>query len=294
MDQAATGQGAFQALADKGRHSWWRYLVTLILAFVIQTIFIVIAGVGLVATGMPPEDLMTAMQDPGRPALFFSSIGISFLGLLVGVIAGGAWLHGKSFGDYIGRWRFSDFALGVGVWLVVLLIDVAIGYVLRPDAFRLNLEAFNLGLVALICASLAIQTFTEEFIFRGYITHGLLKLIRRPLPTAIVSGLLFGALHIPNGWLQAASATIMGMGLALIAIRTGSLAIGIGLHLINNIFGAVVVVSGGDVFKGSPGLVTQNAPDLLGVDVAVVAVAILLLVIAIYRRRTTQPEPAIS
>ena len=292
MDQTTTNQTVFQTLADKGRHSWWRYLVTVLLAFLVQAIVLIGGVITGVAVGFPADTLAKSIQDPGQPVLFFSAIGLSFAGLLAGFSLGGMWLHKKSFADYVGRWRFRGFALGFAVWLVVLLIDVAIGYVLRPTAFRISGAVFNPAMTGLICASLAVQTFTEEFIFRGYISQGLLKLIRRPLPTAIVSGLIFGALHIPNGWPQTASATMLGIGLTLIAIRTGSLAFGYGLHLINNVFGAVIVVSGGDVFKGSPGLIMQNAPDLIAVDVGVVAVALVVIVAATYRRGAARPELA--
>jgi membrane protease YdiL (CAAX protease family) len=175
---------------------------------------------------------------------------------------------------------------------VVLLGDSAIGYLVRPAAFSLGSLAFNPAVLGAILGGLAIQTFAEEFIFRGYVTQGLLKAFRRPLPTALDSGLIFGAMHIPNGLPQAVSAAIVGVGLALVAIRTGSLAIGYGAHLINNVFSAVVVVSGGDVFRGSPGLIMENAPDLVWLDVGVETVAIALILAALYRRRPVRPALA--
>jgi hypothetical protein len=60
------------------------------------------------------------------------------------------------------------------------------------------------------------------------------------------------------------------------AIRTGGLALGWGLHLANNLFGGIVVVSTGDVFKGAHGLFQQSTPGLDVFDF-VFAVAALLL-----------------
>ena len=100
--------------------------------------------------------------------------------------------------------------------------------------------------------AILVQTFTEEFIFRGFVTQGILLVLRRPLPAACVSGLVFGAMHIPNGWPQAINAVWFGIICALIAIRTGGIALTSGIHLANNYFGAMGVVSGGDVFKGQP------------------------------------------
>jgi len=51
----------------------------------------------------------------------------------------------------------------------------------------------------------AIQTFAEEFVFRGYLTQGLLVATRRTIPTVLISGALFGAMHIPNGLPQGPS-----------------------------------------------------------------------------------------
>jgi hypothetical protein len=54
----------------------------------------------------------------------------------------------------------------------------------------------------------------------------------------------------------------------------------------------LIVVSGGDVFRGSPGLLIETAPDLVTLDVAVVAVAIPIVTAIVYRR--TRPGPVSS
>ena len=140
-------------------------------------------------------------------------------------------------------------------------------------------------------AGLAIQVFAEEVIFRGHITQGLLVAIRKPLPAALLSGIIFGAIHIPNGAPQAASATAFGVLLALIAIKTRGIAFTSGLHLVNNFFGAVVVVSAGDVFRGSPGLFSQDTPHLMWWDMGV-GILLLLVVAFFVHRGSWLPEPS--
>jgi hypothetical protein len=98
---------------------------------------------------------------------------------------------------------------------------------------------------------------------------------RRPLAAATLSGLLFGALHAPNGPPQAIGAAAFGTATALVTIRTGSIAFSYGLHLANNVFGAVLVVSAGDVFSGSPALATQNTPQLMWWDLGATIVALV-------------------
>lgn len=277
-------QSLFQALADKGQNRWWRFLLATVLAFVVQTVVGVIAAIALVAAAFPPEKLAGSIMKPNDPVVFYAGMGVLFGGLLLGFVLGGAWLHKKTFGDYVGRWSLAAFMAGVALWLVVLIADAGLGYLVHPDAFRLSDVAPAPQIALLIAVSLAVQTFTEEFIFRGYITQGLLKAFRRPLPTAIVSGLIFGGMHIPNGWPSAASATMLGVALALIAIRTGGIGFGFGLHFINNLFGALIVVAGGDVLAGSPGLILQDSKPLIGLDLAVVAVGLAVLVAGVYRR----------
>src|SRR5262249_38257204 len=132
---------------------------------------------------------------------------------------------------------------------------------------------------------LALQTFTEEFIFRGWITQGLVRAFKRPWVASLVSGLIFGAAHIPNGGVQAASATILGVVLAYMAIETGGLALGWGLHLVNNLFAGIVVVSSSDVFNGAPGLIYQNTPGLEPIDLVFNVVAPFVAAWFLLRRR---------
>ncbi len=114
---------------------------------------------------------------------------------------------------------------------------------------------------------------------------------RRTVPAALISGVLFGAMHIPNGLPQAVSATVFGVVLAAIAIRTGGIAFTFGLHLANNLFGAVVVVSSGDAFRGSAGVVTQNTPQLMWWDAAAGVVGLLLVAALVYRGAARKPSP---
>jgi len=95
----------------------------------------------------------------------------------------------------------------------------------------------------------------REFIFRGYITQGLLLALKRPWPAAIVSGLLFGSLH--TQWCAAGSKRRrLGIVSALIAIQTRGIALTCGLtwqQLFRRGDGRI----GSDVFVGTP----EHRPD---------------------------------
>ena len=84
-------------------------------------------------------------------------------------------------------------------------------------------------------------------------------------------------MHIPNGLPQAINAVWFGIVCAYLAIRTAGIALTFGIHLANNYFGAIVLVSAGDVFKGLPGLFVQNTPQLAWWDLALSILALAAL-----------------
>lgn len=263
--------------ALRGRNAPWRYL-----AGFIGAVLLAIAGAGVIIIGLQlshllPLDVARSLQDAAHPATFYPATGLIFGVLLLSFVAIARVAHGKGFRDIIGAWRWPLFGQGLAIWVVVLLAATLIDFLIDPAGFRITASTQTPKLAALALGGLAIQTFAEEFIFRGYVTQGLLAATRRTLPTALISGVLFGAMHIPNGVPQAVSATVFGVMLALVAIETGGLAFTSGLHLANNVFGAVVLISSGDAFRGSPGILTQSSPQLMWWDTAVGAVSVTLV-----------------
>ena len=82
---------------------------------------------------------------------------------------------------------------------------------------------------------------------------------------------------------------MFGVVLALIAIRTGGVALSFGLHLANNLFAAVVLVSKGDAFHGAPGVFAQNTPQLMWWDTGVGALALVVAAVVVMRSRRLAP-----
>lgn len=275
----------YLSYARRGANGWWRYLAALVLGVVLTIVF----GAVVIAVGellhLLPADMAEQIQKPDRPITFFGVTATIFGLLALGFALAIRWLHRKRAVDILGAWSWRGYGRGFATWTLMVVITALLDFAIAPSGFRFTGGPQIGGLVVMALAGLAIQTFAEEYVFRGYITQGLLLAIKRPLPTAVVSGLIFGAIHIPNGLPQAVSATVFGVVLALIAIRTGGIAFGCGLHLANNLFAAVVLVSGGDVFKGSPGLFAQDTPHLMWWDVGVSSLSLALVAYLILRRR---------
>jgi membrane protease YdiL (CAAX protease family) len=238
----------------------------------------------LVLARLWSADLTKKVQDPAHFVAFFLFSGAIFLALLAGFAISARLVHRKRFGDVVGAWRWRSFGAGFGVWAMVQVGATLLDFAIAPKGFRLSVTGETPVLVLTAGLGLAVQTFAEEFVFRGYATQGLLLATRRVAPSALISGLLFGAIHIANGAPQAVSAAIIGVVLAIVAIETGGIAFTSGLHLANNLFGAVVVASGGDVFHGAPALFTQNTPQLMWWDTGVGALAQIAVAYLVLRR----------
>jgi membrane protease YdiL (CAAX protease family) len=274
--------------AERGLNAGWRYALTLLVGCVLTVALGAAILLPLELTKVLPPQWIVEAQDPRYPVSFFLFSGMCFGLLALGLAIAAQWIQKKRPHDLVGAWSPRLFGLGAGIWLVALVAAALVDYAIAPSGFRVTANAGTPGLLLAAFAGLAIQTFSEEFIFRGFLTQGLLLATKRALPAAILSGLIFGAIHIPNGAPQAASATVFGIVLALIAIRTGGIAFSFGLHFANNLFGAVVLVSGGDAFRGSPGLFSQDTPHLMWWDMAVGSAA--LVVVGLLVARAFDPQ----
>ncbi|HWU54319.1 MAG TPA: CPBP family intramembrane glutamic endopeptidase [Rhizomicrobium sp.] len=282
----------YLAYASRGRNAWWRYLLCPVLACLLAAAMLIVIGVGLMLAHLMPQDLADQVQHPELVTPFYLGIAATFGFLTIGLMLAMAMVHRKRPADVIGQWRWTNFAWGFWVWLIVQTVLALIDFLIAPKGFALSAGPGTVALAVVAFIGILIQTFAEEFIFRGYMTQGLLLLLKQPLPAAIVSGLLFGSLHIANGIPQALNATVFGIVCALIAIRTGGIALTFGLHLANNYFGAVAVVSGSDVFKGSPGIITQTTPHLLWWDLFLAVLVLAAVPWLIFRRRYFSAMPA--
>ncbi len=275
---------AYFEFASRGRNSWWRYPLCLVLAVFLACVILLVLGVALTLMRLLPAGISTQIQQPKYVMPFFLGIAVTFASLTAGLALAAMLVHRKRPRDLLGQWSWDFFIWGLGGWIIVQGVLALIDGLIAPHGFSFTANHGSVTFAAVALTAILIQTFAEEFIFRGYLTQGLLLAFKKPLPAAIASGLLFGSVHIANGIPQALNAIVFGIVCALIAIRTGGIALTCGLHLANNYFGAVVVVSGDDVFKGSPGIIAQTTPGLIWWDLCVGIAALMGLLWLIFRR----------
>jgi membrane protease YdiL (CAAX protease family) len=125
---------------------------------------------------------------------------------------------------------FAAFYVFTLVWVAIL--GVSPDDTKLPDELGVKDSTYALLAVAFLVAVVA--PMAEEFFFRGFF-FGALRNWRGPWPAAVITGLVFGAIHV--GSAEAAfllPLAFFGFSLCLLRERTGSLYPGIALHCMNN------------------------------------------------------------
>ena len=136
----------------------------------------------------------------------------------------------------------------IGLMVAIFAVNFLYSYVIT--VFHLNLQTNDqvilehskqapITIYATPFAAVFIAPFCEEVFFRGFVFPGL----RRGMPVGwaiVLSSLLFAVAHADSG--SFAVLLIIGLALAFLRWRTGSIWPGMILHMLNNGLGAVSII----------------------------------------------------
>jgi membrane protease YdiL (CAAX protease family) len=141
------------------------------------------------------------------------------------------------------RWTVLLFVLQAVVSVLVGLVVPALrGVAADNTSFLVGIPVVELVLVAV--AAVVVAPVVEELLFRGLLLQGLMLRIGF-WPAAVLSSVLFGVLHMASldagGAALAVATGVMGLGLCVLARRTGRLGPGIGVHAVRNALALVLV-----------------------------------------------------
>lgn len=145
------------------------------------------------------------------------------------------------------RFAVQDVGLALGAFLAYLVLSaIYVTLVAQPEQEDLARDlGFDEGVAAAIAAGIAIVAvapIAEEVFFRGFFFAGL----GRGMPiwaAALLSGVLFGAIHLQAGNLAIVpQLSLLGVLLAWLYVRTGSLWPPILVHGLNNGLAFAVLV----------------------------------------------------
>lgn len=110
----------------------------------------------------------------------------------------------------------------------------------NTDTLLQQAKTEPLTVMGALAGSVLIAPLCEEIFFRGYLFGGLLRGMR-PLAAVILSALLFAIAHGLIG--SFAPLLLIGVVLAVVRWRTGSLWPGMAIHICNNALATILVIS---------------------------------------------------
>jgi membrane protease YdiL (CAAX protease family) len=218
------------------RQRWkpWMAWAALVAAFAGALMGALIIGVIGSAAGSSFTDPSPAVSISATIVQDLSFIGAAllFAGIVARPLPEQFGLRRTRFWPAVG-WIAATFAAFYVVTLVwVAILGVSPDDTKLPDELGVKDSTFALLAVAFLVSVVA--PMAEEFFFRGFF-YGALRNWKGPWPAAILTGLVFGAIHV--GSAEAAfllPLAFFGFALCLLRERTGSLYPGIALHCMNN------------------------------------------------------------
>ena len=280
----------FIAVARAGKNNFLRYVFS-----VFFVIFLVVSGSVVVAIALGLSGINPTAALTGAPALLYFTLNLA----LFGVVWLGLWLclpriHQRPFMTLVNptrRFNWGRFWLGAGLWLAINIAYNLVFAVLKPGYYTwsLDLPAFlPYLLVGLLL--FPIQAGAEELFFRGYLTQGL-GLVNGWLGW-LVPAVVFGLLHSFNPEVGAYGLLLtlpvyVGMGLLFgwITLRSGSLELALGVHILNNLYAGLLTRIPDSAIQ-TEALFTVEKYDALAEMLAFFACALIFVLIieAILRR----------
>ena len=134
---------------------------------------------------------------------------------------------GRAIGQLLGIWFL--FYVVSAAWVLALSLD---DKQTLPD--ELGIESSDVNLALVIVLITVVAPLGEELFFRGYF-FAALRNWRGWIPAAILTGLVFGAIHIGSAPIGlTVPLAFFGFGLCMLYQKTGSLYPCIALHALNN------------------------------------------------------------
>ena len=161
---------------------------------------------------------------------------------------------------------WKRFFIAFSWWSLMVLAVTGIELLLHKN-FQLVFNAqkfFTLCLLSIIL--LPLQTSSEELVFRGYILQGIKKRTGSILSAILISGLMFGMMHIANpeiakiGYHILIYYIIVGVVLGAIAFYDSGLELSLGFHAANNLITALLITADWQAFQTDAIIVDSNPP----------------------------------
>ncbi|QEE60483.1 CPBP family intramembrane metalloprotease [Salinibacterium sp. dk2585] len=290
------------------RSSWWKPLVTGLIALAIYIIFTVVIAVPVVIyaffaaePGSAFERLINEgtidMSDPWMLAFALASVALMLPAIILATLIMGPRPVGL-LSSVVGRLRWGWMLRLALPALAVFLVVFAVYVFVLPLVFGEPVAMPEWGadsalLIAFTLLLVPVQATAEEYVFRGYLMQTIGTWLKHPAWAILLPVPLFVAGHIYDVW-GSLDVAVFAVFAGWITWRTGGLEAAIVAHVINN--GLIFIL-------GAVGLMDTSSTEGSPIGVAVTAVTLGVYgwwVVRLHERRgeartrDVAPEPLVD
>jgi len=277
--------------AERGKNNWWRYLITISATWGIQVALGTIIGLILI--------LFLLMQNNYSISSYSDYLKDPYFLLILSLFGFGAsyivlylcmrFIHLRSFISFVttkSKINWMRVLKGAGLWLAILGIYTLISFLIDPQGYKFTFNSNTFGILLIISLiTFPIQASFEELFFRGYLMQGFGMLSKKPIIPLLATSIIFGMVHISNGTNMTFSifpvieASIIGLMLGIITLGEDSIETATGIHIMNNLYVALVVSTSGSVLGNVPSILTAPSDPTGSIFLTTILAIIAVLVI---------------
>ncbi|MGZ7108641.1 MAG: CPBP family intramembrane glutamic endopeptidase [Methanobacterium sp.] len=279
--------------AESGKNNWWRYLITIVATWGVQAVVGFIIGLIVIVmlimrNGISRDvnSITNIFQDP------FFLLPLTLVGFVASFIAlylCMRFIHNRKFISLItikSKINWMRVLKGASLWLAILGIFTIISILLDPNGYQFTFNPSTFGILLIISLiTFPIQASFEELFFRGYLMQGFGLLSKKPIIPLLATSIIFGLVHAGNGTnmtlsgLPVIEAAIIGLMLGIITLGENSIETATGIHIMNNLYVALIVSTQGSVLGNVPSVLTAPSEPNSGIIWTVIFALIAITVI---------------
>jgi len=257
----------FIDIKDKGQNNFFYYLLGVLFVLV----GIIVGQVPYGATisilkllnpslAMELQNAMMRVQNTGidNNWIFLFNL-IPFVFALFALLLAVKTLHKRKVKTVITdapKFRYKRFGFAALVWLSLNILSELGLFLFYPENYQFTIEIKRfLPLLIIALIFIPFQASFEEIFIRGYLLQAFTLWTKRPVWGILLSSLVFASLHLANpeikeyGLVVTSYYFIFGLLAATIAYLDNGLEIPMAIHIINNLYGAVLVSYKDSVFS---------------------------------------------
>lgn len=277
--------------AESGKNNWWRYFLTIMATWGVQAALSILIGIILVISliiqnGTSVTNLENYFYDP------FVLLPLTFVGFSASYIVlylCTRFIHNRKFISFINinsKINWGKILKGAVIWLVILGVFTGISFLIDPNGYNYTFNPNTFGIFLIICLiTFPVQASFEEVFFRGYLMQGFGLLSKKPIIPLLATSIIFGLVHSLNGSNMTLSgfpvieASIIGIMLGIITLGENSIETATGIHIINNLYVALVVSAQDSVLGNVPSIFTAPSDPYSSILWTVIFAVIALIII---------------